>query len=81
MWVKAELHGNYICLRLFNSIEKRDNNYNSIITAIQEKRRVGKTYLEKFNIHVSYYANPKGIKAAIEEVDIFETRIEIPYFT
>lgn len=81
VWVKAELHGNYICLRLFNSIEKRDNNYNSIITAIQEKRRVGKTYLEKFNIHVSYYANPKGIKAAIEEVDIFETRIEIPYFT
>lgn len=80
VWIRAELHSNFILLRFFNSIEKKDGNYENIVKKIHEKKRVGKTYLEKFNIHVLYEHNPKGPKAENDSIDIFETRIEIPYF-
>ena len=80
VWIRAELHSNAIILRLFNSIERKNENYETIVKKIQEKKRIGKTYLEKFNIHVLYYCNPKGAKSGDDSIDIFETRIEIPYF-
>ena len=80
VWIRVELHGNVITVRLFNSIEKKRNNFADILNRIHAKKRIGKTYLEKFNIHVLYYCNPKGIEVESEDIDIFETRIEIPYF-
>ncbi|MBD5549566.1 MAG: hypothetical protein HDQ96_00080, partial [Lachnospiraceae bacterium] len=80
VWIKAELHNNHILLRLFNSIEKKENSFRNAVKAIQDKKRIGKTYLEKFNIHVLYFEDPKGIADKEANIGIFETRIEIPYF-
>lgn len=59
--------------------------YNSLLRDFEEvkketynKRRVGKTHLEKFNINITYYKNPEEILH--EKCNVIETRIEIPYF-
>ena len=80
VWVRAELHDNYITLRFYNSIEKEKKNVNEIIRLIQGKKRIGKTYLEKFNIHVLYHGNTKNIIDESKDIDVFETQIDIPYF-
>lgn len=80
VWIRAELHDNCICLRLLNSIENFNGNFKGILNRIQAKKRIGKTYLEKFNIHVTYSLGPRDISCDNDKISVFETRIEIPYF-
>ena len=80
VWVRVELKESSIIIRLLNSIERREENFEIITGKIHGKKRIGKTYLEKFNIHVSYIYNPRDIEFDSEDYDIMETHIELPYF-
>lgn len=80
VWMRAELHNDSLVIRLFNCIKKKNNGFEEIVRSIQEKKRVGKTYLEKFSIHVSYHIPEDVITSEKSDIDIFETKIEIPYF-
>lgn len=80
VWIKAELKDSVLVIRLLNSIRRIDGNYEEIMRNIYGKKRIGKTYLEKFNINVSYIKNPKDILFDVDDIDVLETHIEIPYF-
>lgn len=80
VWIKVELHDGIIVLRLINSIPGGAKQFQQIQEDIRTKRRIGKTYLEKFNITVIYYNNPKDILGNDPNINILETHIEIPYF-
>jgi hypothetical protein len=75
VWIDCKVNEGFIIIRIFNHLTR---DFEEVRNEIFNKRRVGKTHLEKFNIKITYLKNPDEV---IDNIgDSIETKIEIPYF-
>lgn len=75
IWITCTINKDRIVIKFFNGLKDQ---FETVINRIHSKKRIGKTHLEKFNIHVSYSENPPYVKS--NGCNVIETKIEIPYF-
>lgn len=75
VWIICTVTNENLVIRILNYYNE---SFTDVINKINSKRRIGKTHLEKFKIHVSYYDKPKEV--IDKNFKVFETKIEIPYF-
>lgn len=78
VWIKCYVKDGYINIIFYNYLGEE---YDDVMEKIKNKKRVGKTHLEKFNISVSYEENPVGMSVIAENNHIIATHILIPYFS
>lgn len=77
VWVKCYIEDGGIVIKFFNNLSEK---FDDVLERIQNKKRVGKTHLEKFNIAVSYEEDPKEVHSLKVGGHTIATTIVIPYF-
>ena len=78
VWIKCYIEDGCVVIKFFNYLSEK---FDDVMENIRNKKRVGKTHLEKFNIAVSYEEDPDEVQVIDEQGHTIETKIAIPFFS